>query len=136
MKILALLFVVFLTACDSEYYPPAFVYRASFDITDANKIETYAKELANARGFRVFEKSREEMKGITNGKEAFFIAFYNGGKLPIFTISNAGTGIVLSIMISINDDFKIDDANELAARVKEDLKCKFNINLELKESKE
>jgi|GEM_PF-5969641 len=131
MKTLTVIFVLCLLACRGEYYPPESIYRGKFDVNDVNKIENYAKDLALARGFKIFEKAPEEMRGISDGQNAFFIAFYNNGKLPIVSISNAGTGSVLSIMFSTNQKFTTADANELAKKVQEDLSKKFNINLEL-----
>lgn len=120
----------FLTACKGEFYPPDYVYYADFDSKHIGDIEVYARELAKKRGYRVFEKNKDQMTAITRGQEAFFIAYYNDRELPIFSISNAGAGTILSVMISVNDKFTIEEASELALEVKNDLKEKFNINLQ------
>ena len=134
MKKILIFLLLLLAGCDSEHHSPTFLYNAQFDVKKVSSVERYSKDLANARGYRLFEKSKEEMKAITGGRDAFFIAYYNGGELPILSISNAGPGIVLSLMISTNDNFNIDEATELASIFKKDLKEMLDIDLQPKQS--
>lgn len=133
MKIVTLLLSLFLLGCSDEHHPPTFLFESKFDSKYVDAIDEYAKNLAQEKDFRVFEKSRSKMSAITSGSEAFYVSFYNGDVGPIFVITNAGFGSYINVDIYVDEGFDYAKAQELAGRVKGDLNELFNIELKAKE---
>jgi hypothetical protein len=132
MKVLIFLLSFFLLSCSSEHHPPTFLFESEFDSNYVDALDEYAKNLAKEKGFRVYEKSRSEMKAITNGTEAFYVSFYIGEVGPIFVITNAGFGSYINVDIYVDKGFDYSTALKLSERVNADLNELFNIKLKEK----
>ncbi len=128
MKKLLVFIALFLISCSSEYHKPDFLFKADFNIELVDPVDRYIKDLADEHGLRIFEKSRREMKGITQGRDAFFLAFYvKDQRMPVLTITNAGFGTSLSMDLHSNEDYPIEKTERLANQVLKDLKERFGI---------
>lgn len=107
---------------------PIFQYRAPFDTTKVDKVEEVVRRIAEDAGFSLFEKDRAVMKHITFGKDAFFIGFYLDED-PVLFISNAGAGEIIDLSIMDFGVMSVEELENLASRVRQELKQKLEINL-------
>lgn len=95
--ILTLLFLS-CTACDtsSETTEPYAKYSARFDNSKIDAFEIYLDSFAKNNKLEIFRKNRDQMKNLSNSKEAFFTAFYFKGD-PVLIITNVGNAKTLTL---------------------------------------
>lgn len=128
-KILLVLLCIFcLNACTAEYIKPMFFYRSPFDPSMVTDVESYMRKASKNWNFELFEKDKKEMKAVTDGQEAFYLAFYHKDK-AILDISNVGVGVVLTLALFDHGDMPIAELERLANEVRSGLKSKFGIQL-------
>jgi len=123
-------FSLFLLGCSSEKISPEFYYRADFNPDQIDKVEVIIKNIAKDWNLRVFEKNRNHMKDLTQGKEAFFIGLYLEDNL-IFDITNVGVGNQIDIGLFRHDNVSINDLKKLSDQVRSNLKKELQIDFEL-----
>ena len=127
----AILFGIFcLSACAQEDVKPVYFYKASFDPVMVDAVTEAMKDISENRQFKLFEKDREQMKFLTEGKNAFFTAFYLKGE-PILAITNVGVGEVITLSLHDYGELSLDALEGLAQEVRDTLKNRFNIELQV-----
>ena len=130
-RLLAILLSIFcLSACAQDDVKPVYFYKASFDPVMVDAVAEVMKDISENRQFKLFEKDREEMKFLTEGKNSFFTAFYLKGK-PILVLTNVGVGEVLTLSLHDNSKLPLDALEGLAQEVRNTLKNRFNIELQV-----
>ena len=130
--LMAVLAVLFLVSCEGESTRPTYHYRAPFDPSMVDGVEEFMKDVARRWELRLFEKSREGMKYLTLGQEAFFIALFLKSDPKnnwILDISNAGAGTILSLALFEHEDMPLAELQRLDGEVRRGLKEKFGIEL-------
>lgn len=134
LRLCIILIVCFLgSSCEAEYKPPYLLYTAQFDITKVDNAVVLVKEIAKNWNLRVYEIDREQMKFVTQGKDAFFIALYFKED-PIISIANSGVGEVLRVMAIDYGKMSLPDLKKLTEETIQTLK--LELNLEFEKSKE
>lgn len=130
MKYILFSLALMLTSCSSEYHEPDFHFRADFNVDSVNQVEGYFKDLAVKESLQVFEKSRREMRAITQGRDAFYLSYYvEGYELPVLWVTNSGAGVVLDLGLLSNEAYPLAKTEMLANRIVVDLKEKFGIEM-------
>ena len=107
-----------------------YFYKASFDPVMVDAVADVMEEISENRQFKLFEKDREQMKFLTEGKNAFFTAFYLKGE-PILAITNVGVGEVLTLSLHDYGELPWMCWEGLAQEVRNTLKNRFNIELQV-----
>lgn len=125
---MAIITISILISCSSENRDPILKYQSPFDPSYVNAVEEYIKLLSDEKGFRVFEKDREEMRIISKGKEAFFIALYKGEK-QFLVISNVGAGDIIFLHLTEHNEIRKSEIADLAEEIRMYLASNFDINL-------
>lgn len=120
--------ILLLNACDSEHVAPTFIFEAPFNPNMVDEVEVYIKEVADKNGLRVFEKGRDQMRALSKGKEAFFIAFYYDND-PILSISSVGVPDLIRLSLYDFGKITLPDLEALAIEIKYGLKERYRINL-------
>lgn len=116
-----------LSSCgEAEYTPPYLHYRADFDTAKVDEAEMTIKEIAKKWNLRVYEKDRDQMKFLTQGKEAFFIALYRDED-PVLSLTNSGVGNVISVMAVDYGNMPVSDLERLTKEVIKVLEERLNI---------
>lgn len=131
-KLVLCLSALFLFSCSgsSSYEKPDFYFEGAFKASLVDDLEAYVKELAGDKSFRVFEKDRDQMKVLTQGKDALYISLYKGvGDKPVLWISNVGTGTVLTLGLLSNDSFSLSDTKKLSDEVVLYLKKEMDVEM-------
>ncbi len=132
---LASSFFLIIASCDQSYTQPHLLYRAPFDPQHIEKMEALIHEIANEWGLRVYEKDREEMKFLTNGQEAFFIALYveddQADNFPVASVNNVGTGTVITLMITNRGEIELEELNRLAEEIVAKSRARYGIEFVL-----
>ena len=130
-RLLSILLSIFcLSACGQDDVKPMYFYKASFDPVMVDAVADVMEEISENRQFKLFEKDREQMKFLTEGKNAFFTAFYLKGE-PILAITNVGVGEVLTLSLHDYGELPLDVLEGLAQEVRNTLKNRFNIELQV-----
>lgn len=129
--ILIILNTFFLSSCESENIDPYLSYKADFSPTLVGAVENFTKEIAEKYGLRVFEKPRRNMRVLSNGKEAFFIALYDGD-IPIVIITSVGVSNILHLSFFDDGQFTKPQLDALANDINNGLKEKFSIIMKRK----
>lgn len=125
-----LLSIFCLSACGQDDVKPVYFYKAPFDPVMVDAVAEVMKDISESRQFKLFEKDREQMKFLTDGKNAFFTAFYLKGE-PILAVTNVGVGEVLTLSLHDYGELPLDDLEGLAQEVRDTLKNRFNIELQV-----
>ena len=127
--------IVCWSGCESELTKPALYYTAPFDPALVDEVEAFMKELAEKRGFEVFEHDREQMKFVSSGQEALFIAFYAGEERNIdqyvLDITNLGTVFILALFEKEN--MPLSELERLSQEVRHGLKKELGIDFKVAE---
>lgn len=116
------------SSCSSEYIEPRFFYRGDFSPSLVDGVENYMKKIAKQKGYRVFEKDRDQMRTLTQGQDAFFMSYYLEEK-AILSIMNVGAGTVLTLSLNDYEIISIDELEQLATEVRDGLNKEFGIKL-------
>ena len=90
------------------------------------------KDVAKRRELRLFEDSREGMKYLTLGQEAFYIALFLKSDPKnnwIVSITNGGAGTILILHLYEHEDMPFAELQRLDGEVRRGLKEKFGIEL-------
>ena len=127
-----ILAVLFLVSCEGESTSPTYSYQANFDPAMVDGVEEFMKDVAKRWELRLYEKSREGMKVLTHGQEAFFIALFLKSDPKnnwILDISNLGVGIILTFALYEHEDMPLAELQRLDGEVRRGLKEKFGIEL-------
>jgi len=106
--------------------PPYSLYKAKFDVSKVDDVENTMVVIAKRWNLEPFQKDREQMKFLTQNKEAFFIAFYFDGD-PVLVVTNVGVGEVLTLSATDYKKMPISDLKKLIVEVIDALKDQFNI---------
>lgn len=111
--ILTLLFLS-CTACDtsSETTEPYAKYSARFDNSKIDAFEIYLDSFAKNNKLETFRKNRDQMKNLSNSKEAFFTAFYFKGD-PVLIITNVGNAKTLTLTATDYKKIPIEELKKL-----------------------
>ena len=103
-------------------------YQAKFNPELVNEVEKYLANYADSHGYDLFQKDRNQMKMVTQGVDALFIAYYKNDEI-IVSITNAGIGDVLSLDTVSNSELSNNELSKLANDIAKLLRDKLNINL-------
>jgi hypothetical protein len=127
--------LLFLTiGCSGKSLESDLEFKGDLAGSDVQLIEAYIRKLGSEMKFNIFEKDKRELSTITQGKPAFFIAFYlEGQKQPVMTITNAGVGSTLFMDFMSNKKFQADDIKALSERIVYDLDVRFGVEMSLSE---
>ncbi|MEC4091367.1 hypothetical protein [Pseudoalteromonas rubra] len=85
-----LILFLLLLSC-SEHKPMGRSFVAPFESDSIGFFESSIDVFSKRKGLTVFSKSKREMKVLSNGVDAFYIALYFEG-VPIIQITNVGVG--------------------------------------------
>jgi hypothetical protein len=121
------MFFMALCACESESAPVYLLYRAPFDVSQVDEADGLIKALASEWELRVFENSRSEMRGITDGKPAFSVTLFFEND-PVLFLSNAGVGEILSLFVMDFGEMPIEELQRLTAQVGRALEDRLSID--------
>ena len=89
-----------------------------------------ATKLAVSYGANVFEKDRDNMRFLTDGQEAFFVAYYfEDRNAPVMWITNVGAGDRLTLAATSGHEFTKNDARSLVDAVRTALLVDLGIEL-------
>ena len=129
--VFAILFVL-MSSCDysGKYTEPYAIYRANqFNTEDIPQIEEFIREIAKQWNFKIVEKGRNQMKTLTQGREAFhiFLLDKQNQKQWIIAIGNSGLGDILTWSIYDRGKIPIPDLQRLTLQVKETLEQHFDL---------
>ena len=127
LRVCALMLFFTLSSCEAEHKPPYLLYTANFDVSTVNEAEAIVKKVAKKWDLRVYEKDREQMKFLTQGKDAFFIALYFNED-PIISIGNSGVGEILRVMAIDYGNVPVSDLEKITADFIKAFKDQLNID--------
>ena len=116
-KFYVVILALILSSCGEVNRKIPLLYQANFDASKIEEVEGAMEIISKKWGLRLFQKDRERMKYLTQGKEAFFIALYFNGD-AVLSLNNVGVGEVLSLMIV---DYGIMPKNDLERLTNETL---------------
>jgi len=115
IKIVLFLNLILICSCNSQYLEPDLYFEGKFDPKNVNTLEKFIKQLAKDKGFQIFEKDRNQMSFLSQGKEAFYISYYIHEDIgPVMWISNVGAPNILVLGFNSFSDFSRENAKELA----------------------
>lgn len=131
-RILVLMLFLIACSCEAERMSPYLMYKADFSSAKTGEVESAVKKIAKEWGLRVYEKNQEQMKFLTQGKDAFFIALYFEEN-PILVITNAGFGDLLMLSVTDYKGMPTSDLERLAAEVINTLETRLDIKFKKSE---
>lgn len=108
---------------------PYLIYESEFGTEKISKVENVIKDLAQRRNLRVFEKNRENMKYLSRGEDAFFIALYFKND-PILVVTNVGVGKLITLSVSDYGKMPRKELELLTLELVSILKNEVNISFE------
>ena len=115
-------------ACGEEHVEPAFFYKAQFDPSMVAEVESFVRDISVKWQLELFEKDREQMKFLTQYREAFFISLYFECD-AILAIMNVGVGNVLTLSLHDYGNLPVEQLERLANEVRSGLRAQLNIDL-------
>jgi hypothetical protein len=97
------------------------------DLVTVDQIEARMRNIAERWGLEVYEKDRNEMATLTQGKPAFYFELYLSERQPILWVTNAGAGEVIALVAISYDEDALADLDSLIMDVRQEL---ANLDLE------
>lgn len=110
-------------------------YRSDFNPHEIECVETTMRGIAEPWEFRVFEFDRKGRKFVTDGVAAFGMQYYfddpkRNKSYIVMDATNAGFGVILSVIILDLEAISHDELNRLAGDVVSALRAECGIALE------
>jgi hypothetical protein len=97
------------------------------DFVAIDQIEARMRNVAERWSLQVYEKDRDEMAALTQGKPAFYFELYLSASQPILWVTNAGAGEVIALVAIRYEEDVLDDLDRLIMDVRQEL---ANLDLE------
>ena len=129
----SLIFFCVISCSEEDYVKPTQQYQADFNTDNIDSIEEYIKSIAKRWNLRVFEKSHNEMKLLTQGQDAFYIALYLNEN-AVLDISNVGVGTILTLETFDHGDLPPEKLSGLTDEIVQGLEQQIGIQLNKIES--
>lgn len=130
---ISLLIVVFVCGCVDAQVVPTVVYKANFDNTKIDAVESIVDEVAQQWKLRPFRKDRVQMERLTFGEDALFVALYFEDN-PVLVLTNVGVGKVLTLSTSDFGKMPVEDLNRVANDMIDKLRNRLSIELHVENS--
>ena len=92
-------------------------------------VENYMRDMSKRLGYDFFEKDRDDMRFLSKGMSAFFVAFHLKED-PVLFITNVGAGTVLTLSVQDYGNVPLNDLKMLGQEIIEGLQREFSIHLE------
>ncbi|MDP1932169.1 MAG: hypothetical protein Q8L60_12005 [Gammaproteobacteria bacterium] len=122
-----MLAVLVVSACEeSSGVSPTYSYRAEFNPADVDAVVQFVRSVAERRNIRVYEKDRRQMSFLTQGKEAFFIAFYYNDN-AVLDISNVGVGEIITLGVFDHQEYSAQALYDVSEEITTGLNQQFGI---------
>lgn len=130
--------IIFCVSCgQSTFDEPELEYESAIEASDVPVLSEYFVELGSLKGLDVLQKDEREMRAVSKGKNAFFIALYDESLTRvILTATNAGTPEHLTVMYFSFPEYDMNYINLFADEVFRQLESDFGITLKKVDRKE
>lgn len=124
--IMMALLLLFLASCDEREVSHRQFRAEGFNPSYSREAETLMADTGRRWNLELFQKDAEDMKYLSFGKEAFFVALYLDDD-PILILTNTGPAVILKLSIGDYGTMSPDDLQRLTDEVMEMLSTRFDV---------
>ena len=121
IRLICVILLVLAASCEDRVIRPHAEYEAPLgDYSKIEQVETRLRSIARHWKLEVFEKDRDQMAFVTEGKPAFFVALYFDGD-AILIVTNVGVGSKIILAATDHGEMPLGDLERLTQDVLKEL---------------